>query len=109
MSNYSSVTIASGGVNSSEIMCDNTSIIAIAIPSAMTNTSVKVQAKFFEADDWEDLYYNGVLVSVPATVSTKQKFVPGSMVGLYKVRLVATGVGNEAADRVIQFVTEGLL
>lgn len=108
--NYGSAVISSGASTSTGItLGGNTTITGIKIPAAMTNTAIKVQGKFFEADDWNDVYYNGVLVSVPATVDTKQKFLPGSMFGLHAVRFVGTGVGNEASDRTIVFAHDGIV
>lgn len=108
--NYGHVYIESGATTSGEIVVGgNATVLGIKLPSAMTNTSIKVQGKYFESDSWDDVYYNGILVSVPATASTKQKFVPASMVGLYSVRFVATGVGNEAAQRQIFFAYDGIL
>ena len=109
MATLGSATIASGDTTSQAILLGGANLIAISIPAEFTNTSVKVQASFSPTDTFEDLYYNGVLVSLPATVSTKQKFVPGALVGLYAVKLVATGVGNEAAERTILLSVEGLV
>jgi len=109
MAHYGHTHIDNGDVNSQEIILGGANLIAVQIPSAMTNTSLKVQAKFDADDDWDDLYYQGVLVSVSATPSTKQKFSPGSLVGLYSVRLVATGVGNETARRELSLQIDGLV
>lgn len=107
MATHGLAHIESGSANTEEIVLGGANLIAIQIPGTMTNTSLKVQAKFYAGDSWADLYYNGVLVSVTATVNTKQKFVPGSIVGLYSVRLA--GSGNEAARRAIYLQVEGLV
>lgn len=101
------VTIALNAATSDAILLGGANLIAVQIPGAMTGTSLKVQAQFGPNDDWDDLYYEGVLVSVPATVSTKQKFRPGAMVGLYAVRLVSSA--NELAARTIGIAVEGLV
>lgn len=100
------VNIANGETTSGPILLGGANLIAIQIPAAFTGASIKVQAQFGPSDDWDDLYYNGVLVSVAATVNTKQKFAPGSMVGLYAVRLVSASA--EGAARVIGIAIEGL-
>jgi len=107
MATHGVAHINSGEAHTEEIVLCGANLIAIQIPGTMTNTSLNVQARFYADDDWDDLYYEGVLVSVPATVNTKQKFRPGALVGLYSVRLA--GSGNEANSRAIHLQIEGLV
>ena len=109
MSNYAPVAIALNGTTSAAINLGATALRALGIPSAMTNTSIKIQGCETEGGTYRDLYYNGVLVSVPATVSTWQGLPPAAVYGYPYIKLVCTGVGNEAAARELTLLTEGIL
>ena len=109
MSNAYPIAIANNGTTSAAINLGATAIRAIGIPAAMTNTTVKVQGCDTEGGTYRDIYYSGVLVSVPATVSTWQGLPPASVFGYPYIKLVCTGVGNEAAAREITLLTEGVL
>lgn len=109
MSNYAPVAIANGGTTSGAINIGASALRAIGIPAAMTNTSIKIQGCETEGGTYRDLYYNGVLVSVPATVSTWQGLPPAAVYGYPYIKLVCTGVGNEAAARELTLLTEGIL
>ena len=109
MSNYYPIAIANGGTTSAAINLGATAIRAIGIPATMTNTTVKVQGCTTEAGTYLDIYYNGVLVSVPATVSTWQGLPPAAVFGYPYIKLVCTGAGNEAAARELTLLTEGIL
>ena len=109
MSNAYPIAIANGGTTSAAINIGATAIRALGIPSAMTNTTVKVQGCDTEGGTYRDIYYNGVLVSVPATVSTWQGIPPAAIYGYPFIKLVCTGTGNEAAAREITLLTEGVL
>ena len=109
MSNAKAITIPNAGTTSAAFEIGINAVRALELPAAMTNTSVKFQGSLTQAGTYKDIYHNGVLVSVRATASTWQGVSPSMLVGYPWLKLVATGVGNEAADRVINVLYEDVI
>lgn len=95
------LTIPSGTSTSDHIDVAGRSPIGFIIPSAMTGTSIKVQASV-NGSNFYDLYYNGVAVTFPATVSTWQALPPAALAGVGFIQLVSNG--TEAAAREIRVI-----
>ena len=93
--------IPSGTSTSDHIDVAGRSPIGFIIPSAMTGTSIKVQASV-NGSNFYDLYYNGVAVTFPATVSTWQALPPAALAGVGFIQLVSNG--TEAAAREIRVI-----
>ena len=109
MSNAKAITIPNAGTTSPAFEIGNNAVRALEIPATMTNTAIKFQGSLTQAGTYKDIYHNGVLVSVSATTSTWQGVSPSMLLGYPWLKLVATGVGNEAADRVINVLYEDVI
>lgn len=95
------LTIPSGTSTSDYIDVAGRAPIGFVVPAAMTGTSIKIQASV-NGEDFFDLYYNGVAVTFPATVSTWQAIPPAAMAGVGFIQLVSNG--TEAAARSIRVI-----
>lgn len=89
------------GTTSDSIDVRGRAPIGFILPATFTGATVKVQASV-NGTNFHDLYYNGVLVSFPATVSTWQALPPAALAGVGFIRLVSSS--TEAANREIRII-----
>ena len=99
-------TIPINSTASNAVRVDTNELNRILIPSAMDGTTLKVQHCETSDGTFTDLYYNNSQVLISSTVSTTQKFTPGTMYRLRYIRLVSNA--TETAARTIIGQTESV-
>ena len=93
------VTIAASGTTSTAVKIPNDSaVLSIQTPAALTGTTLTVQGTQ-NGSDYGDVYLDGVILTISVTTSKVYQISPRATLGLASIRLVSGS--TESAARTI--------